>query len=86
MGEDRAVFVLCPDRVHLVRGEAGGKELPHTAGTYQRIGVQRRRRGISVARGYSARQAGEGTPGLLRREAVPQIQISRRQDPEIHPY
>lgn len=85
MGQGRTAFVLRPDRVHLVRGGAGGKERPHAAGAHQRIGGQRGRRGISVARGYSVRQAGEGTPGPLRREAVPQIQIGCRQDPEIHP-
>ena len=84
-GEGRAAFVLRPDRVHLVRGGAGRKELPHAAGAHQRIGGQRGRRGISVARGYSVRQAGEGAPGPLRCEAVPQIQIGCRQDLEIHP-
>lgn len=85
LGEGRAAFVLRPDRVHLVRGGAGRKELPHAAGAHQRIGGQRGRRGISVARGYSVRQAGEGAPGPLRCEAVPQIQIGCRQDLEIHP-
>ena len=47
LGEGRTAFVLRPDRVHLVRGGAGGKELPHAAGAYQRIGGQRGRRGIS---------------------------------------
>ncbi len=47
MGQGRAAFVLRPDRVHLVRGGAGGKELPHAAGAHQRIGGQRGRRGIS---------------------------------------
>ena len=46
----RAAFILRPDRVHLVRGGAGGKELPHAAGTHQRIRGQRGRRGISKSR------------------------------------
>ena len=35
------------------------------------------RRGVSKPGGHAVRQAGEGAPGPLRREAVPQIQNGR---------
>ena len=67
----RAAVLLRPHRVHLVRGGAGGAQLHHPPGPHQRIGGQGGRRGVPKPGGHPVRQAGEGAPGPLRREAVP---------------
>lgn len=73
----RAPVLLRPHRLHLVRGGARGAQLHHPAGPHQRQRGAGGRRGVSVPRGSAVRQAGEGAPGPLRREAIPQIQNGR---------
>ena len=41
-----AAFILRPDRLHLVRGGAGGEKLHHPAGAHQRLRGQRGRRDL----------------------------------------
>ena len=79
-------FILRPDCLYHLRGAGGGPEHEHAGRHDFGNGSERGRPGYYERHRLYVQGPGEAQAGLLRREAVQEVQISQRQDCPLHTY